>query len=57
MIAFVAAIGTYGIWQEWWIAALWFSLFLILVMLRYISGREARSESLLRGRGAFAPRC
>jgi exopolysaccharide production protein ExoQ len=41
--AFVAAIGAYGIWQEWWIGTLWFSLFLILVMLRCIPGREARS--------------
>jgi O-antigen ligase len=44
MIAFVAAMGTYGVWQEWWIATLWFSLFFILVMLRCISGREARSD-------------
>lgn len=42
--AFVAAMGTYGIWQEWWIGTLWFSLFLILIMLRCIPGREERSS-------------
>jgi exopolysaccharide production protein ExoQ len=35
--ALVAAIGAYGIWQEWWIGALWFSLFLILAMARCVS--------------------
>jgi O-antigen ligase len=42
MAAFVTTIGSYGIWQEWWIGTLWFSLFLILVMLRCIPCREAR---------------
>jgi exopolysaccharide production protein ExoQ len=42
MTAFVAAIGTYGIWQEWWIGTLWFSLFLVLVMARCVHGREPR---------------
>jgi exopolysaccharide production protein ExoQ len=40
--AFVAAIGAYGIWQEWWIGTLWFSLFVILVMGRCLPSREAR---------------
>ena len=32
--AFVACLGTYGIWQEWWQGTLWFSLFLVFVMAR-----------------------
>jgi O-antigen ligase len=38
--ALVAAIGAYGIWQEWWIGTLSFSLFLILVMARRLCGDE-----------------
>jgi O-antigen ligase len=38
MTAFVAAVGAYGIWQEWWIGTLWFSLFLTLVMSRWVGG-------------------
>jgi len=32
--ALFAALGTYGIWQEWWIATLSLALFLVLVMAR-----------------------
>lgn len=32
--AFAEALGTYGIWEEWWVGTLWFSLFLILVMAK-----------------------
>jgi O-antigen ligase len=32
--ASVAGLGTYGVWQEWWLGTLWFSLFLVLVMAR-----------------------
>ncbi|HJU15325.1 MAG TPA: O-antigen ligase family protein [Stellaceae bacterium] len=32
--ALAEALGTYGIWQEWWVGTLWFSLFLTLVMAR-----------------------
>jgi exopolysaccharide production protein ExoQ len=47
--AFVAANGAYGIWQEWWIGTLWFSLFLILVMARCIPvGREEPKIAVLR---------
>jgi O-antigen ligase len=42
MTAFVAATVTYGLWQEWWIATLWFSLFLVLVMARCVQGRTPR---------------
>ena len=33
-IALTASFVTYGIWQEWWLATLWFSLFAVLVMAR-----------------------
>ncbi len=33
-IALIASLATYGIWQEWWLATLWFSLFAVLVMAR-----------------------
>ena len=33
-IGFVGCFGTYGIWQEWWLGTLSFSLFLVLVMAR-----------------------
>ncbi len=33
-VAIVACLATYGIWQEWWLGALMFSLFLVLVMAR-----------------------
>jgi O-antigen ligase len=32
--ATVACLGTYGIWQEWWLGALMLSLFFVLVMAR-----------------------
>jgi exopolysaccharide production protein ExoQ len=37
-MAFVGAFATYGIWQEWWLGTLSFSLFLVLVMAR-VAGR------------------
>jgi O-antigen ligase len=36
-IAVIASFATYGIWQEWWLATLWFSLFVVLVMARLLS--------------------
>jgi O-antigen ligase len=33
-VAFLGCFATYGIWQEWWIGTLSFSLFLVLVMAR-----------------------
>ena len=33
-VAILACLATYGIWQEWWLGALMFSLFLVLVMAR-----------------------
>lgn len=30
-------LGTYGIWQEWWVGTLWFSLFLVLLMARSVA--------------------
>jgi O-antigen ligase len=32
--AFIGSLATYGIWQEWWLSTLWFSVFLVLVMAR-----------------------
>jgi exopolysaccharide production protein ExoQ len=34
--AFVGCFATYGIWQEWWLATLWFSLFLVSVMAHQV---------------------
>src|SRR5262249_7944535 len=31
-IALIACFTAYGVWQEWWLGALWFSLFGVLVM-------------------------
>jgi exopolysaccharide production protein ExoQ len=42
-VAFVGCFATYGIWQEWWLDTLWFSLFLVLVMAR-VAGRAASAE-------------
>jgi exopolysaccharide production protein ExoQ len=39
-IAFLGCSATYGIWQEWWLGTLSFSLFLVLVMAR-AAGRAA----------------
>ena len=33
-IALIACFASYGIWEEWWLATLWFSLFVIIVMAR-----------------------
>jgi O-antigen ligase len=56
-IAFVGCFGTYGIWQEWWLGTLSFSLFLVLVMARVVGcqaapakERVSRGLSLLRSR-------
>ena len=38
--AAVETLGTYGVWEEWWIGTLWFALFLVLVM-----GRSGESEA------------
>jgi exopolysaccharide production protein ExoQ len=39
-IAFVGCCATYGMWQEWWLGTLSFSLFLVLVMGR-VAGCQA----------------
>jgi O-antigen ligase len=33
-IALTACFASYGIWEEWWLGTLWFSLFVIIVMAR-----------------------
>ena len=40
--AFVASAATYGIWQEWWLGTLSFSLFMTLVMARVAAAAERR---------------
>ncbi len=51
--AIIACVATYGVWQEWWIGTLMFSLFLILVMARILHSissersRETSSRSAL----------
>ena len=40
-IAFVGCFATYGIWQEWWLGTLSFSLFLVLVMARVAKASKA----------------
>jgi len=40
-----AALGTYGVWQEWWIATLSLALFVILVMARLVGGEPAPALS------------
>lgn len=44
--AFVEALGTYGIWEEWWVGTLWFSLFLILVMARSLEPADQNRSQL-----------
>ena len=34
--AFLGCFATYGIWQEWWLGTLWFSLFVVLVMAEVV---------------------
>jgi O-antigen ligase len=46
LTTFVASFGTYGIWQEWWIATMWLALFLILVMARLVAGVGAAGSAL-----------
>jgi len=45
-IALITSFATYGIWQEWWLATLWFSLLAVLVMARLPSlqlGRDTKT--------------
>jgi O-antigen ligase len=53
MIAFVGCFGTYGIWQEWWLGTLSFSLFLVLVMGR-VAGCEAAPGKARGSRGFWS---
>jgi exopolysaccharide production protein ExoQ len=50
-IALIGCFGTYGIWQEWWLGALWFALFTVLVMAR-VAGQPA-GPALTAGRSPF----
>jgi O-antigen ligase len=44
-IAFIGCFATYGIWQEWWLGTLSFSLFLILIMGRVSASSPAHCAS------------
>ena len=46
-IALIASFASYGIWQEWWLATLWFSLFAVLVMAR-VAGTSGAAAAALR---------
>jgi O-antigen ligase len=48
-IAFVGCFATYGIWQEWWLGTMSFSLFLVLVMAR-VACRSASTQKLSASR-------
>jgi O-antigen ligase len=43
-IAFLGCFTTYGIWQEWWLGTLSFSLFLVLVMARVAERRRPNAS-------------
>ena len=51
-IALIASLATYGIWQEWWVATLWFSLFSVLVMSRLPPRRPSDDTKTLLARAA-----
>jgi hypothetical protein len=42
-IGLVGCFATYGMWQEWWLGTLWFSLFLVLTMAR-VTGQVDSAE-------------
>lgn len=44
-IALIACVATYGIWQEWWLGVLWFSLFGVFVMARAAPPTIMRAET------------
>ena len=44
-IALIACVTTYGIWQEWWLGTLWFSLFGILSMARIAPVAAVHAET------------
>jgi O-antigen ligase len=46
-VALVACFATYGIWQEWWLGTLWFSFFLVLVLVRLAHPVAASGASAL----------
>jgi hypothetical protein len=41
-VALLASYASYGIWEEWWLDPVWFSLFAIIVM-----ARVARSAAVM----------
>ena len=49
-IALTATFVTYGFWQEWWLATLWFSLFAVFVMARLPSVQLGHDTKTLLAR-------
>ena len=47
-IGLIACAAAYGIWQEWWLGVLWFSLFGILVMGRLAPATITRADNTAR---------
>lgn len=44
--ALCESLGTYGMWEAWWIGTLWFSLFLVLVMAKSLEAApQKRSQA------------
>jgi O-antigen ligase len=46
--ALIACVAAYGIWQEWWLGVLWFSLFGVLATARAASATIARENTSVR---------
>jgi O-antigen ligase len=44
-IALIACVTSYGIWQEWWLGTLWFSLFGVLSMARIAPVAAVHAET------------
>lgn len=55
-IAFVGCFATYGVWQEWWLGTLSFSLFLVLVMGRVAGCQAAPGKASGSGGPSLARR-
>jgi O-antigen ligase len=54
--AFFASLGTYGIWQEWWIATLSLALFVILAIARLAAPSNTAPERTTAVSPSSAPR-
>lgn len=48
-VGLVIALGSYGVWQEWWIASEFLTLFLILALARLAAPADSAGDGLTRG--------